>query len=290
MKNVGLVLLVVGIGCAATFGARNPASIHESNIAQGAATFDRGLADEAHSAYCDALGEAAEARAAADACGDPPEGGEHPEVNYFPEAAELAALSESERSLREEWVRAHERATAAEAAVGIVAPASPGDRLNDWFSLSGLPFLLGLVLVVVGAVLARKASGADDTGTTDAEGRPVDFGELLGTLVSDVRALSAEARGVVDPKTADFDRLRQRVHELQADKVERLIGARKAVERRHGLATYAAIFSPFSGGERALNRAWATLADQHWPESMASLEKAEALFAAAQAEIPGARG
>lgn len=290
MKNVGLVLLVVGIGCAATFGARNPASIHESNVAQGAATFDRGLADEAHSAYCDALGEAAEARAATDACGDPPEGGEHPEVNYFPEAAELAALSERERSLREEWVSAHERATAAEAAVGIVAPASPGDRLKDWFSLSGIPFLLGLVLVVVGAVIARQAAHGDDDGATDAQGRPVDFGVLLGTLIDDLRAISAEARRVAEPTAGDFDRLRQRVHDLQADKVERLVGARRAVERRHGLATYAAIFSPFSGGERALNRAWATLADQHWPESMASLEKAEALFAAARAEIPGSRG
>lgn len=314
MKNIGLILLAVGIGLAAAYGAKNPADIHATNIAQGQVTFFGAEAEEAFAAYCEAL--LAAEQPLRDGCPDPdaddaaeeeaPEEEVAEETEDAPEAPaptydELVAAARADidalradgeglpddvAALRTAWVDAKARLVEPSAHAATAITPSPGERLSAWFSLAGVPFVLGIVLVIIGAVLARKASHSEaGVHEGDGEGGPVDFGHLLGELADALHALAADA-GKTTPSVEDFERVKTRVEELQTGMVERLIGARIAVERRHGLAVYAAIFSPLSAGERLLNRSWAALSDKHWPEAVACLDGAAAAFEEARGEVP----
>ena len=162
---------------------------------------------------------------------------------------------------------------------------SPGERLSSWFAISGIPFVFGLFLVVAGALISRRAiASSEPEGAGDSEGRPIDFGVMLGELVEELNTMATEAGEEVSPEA--LETTKTEIERLRRERVERLVGARISVERRHGLACYASIFGPFSRGERQLNRAWAAIVDNHGPEAAASIARASQAFAEALAEVP----
>lgn len=183
-------------------------------------------------------------------------------------------------------------AAGTEAALALEAlePETPTERLRSWLAGSGAPFLGGIGLIIVGALLARGAARRDteddSTGARVADGGPVDFAALLREIAAEATSLAAVADACTT--TQAFDALRARVQKLQTEKVERLVAARQRVERRYGLAGFAAIFSPLSSGERLVNRSWSALADHHAPEAANSLRAASSAFEEALAQVESA--
>ena len=326
MKNLGLVLLAIGIGLCGAFGARISSGMHANLTASGAVAMHGTVTEAALAAYCE-LGEedplpeqdlcpvdeeeaaeAPEEEASDDADAEEEEAAEAEEAEeeVGPTPAELLAdqreqlagfraaqvnLPDATAAARNEWLDAHEaHLNAREAALSETELPAPGLRLNQWASKEGLPFGLGLLLVIAGSVMARidQKKTAAAAGGGDSESGPVDFGVLLGEVAQGATNLHAQMVGNEQPTEADFESVKSTIDALKLDQIERLIEARIAVQARYGLETYAKIYGPLSGGERNLNRAWAAATDGHWPESLASVKAATELLEAARGQVPTA--
>ncbi|MCB9682696.1 MAG: hypothetical protein H6733_14620 [Alphaproteobacteria bacterium] len=157
----------------------------------------------------------------------------------------------------------------------------PGPRLRlvQWFDESGLPFGIGVVLILVGAGLARRQHAAD---AADASGgRGVD---MIGCLDQLDLALAELAGDLADLEMdTPADALRDRIDTLQAVVIEPVVAGRGQLVARHGVATFASYFSPFSAGERQLARVWSALADGHAVVAREALADARASFDEARA-------
>lgn len=278
MKHIGLALLVIGIGITAAYGARNPAEV-DARTALGAQASNAAAAvSAAHATYCEGILE--NKLAAQDDC---------PAHEEADEASMAMAMPDDVVSAREAWQVSVAASEELGAQLSAMAPPAAGARLGAWFKLSGMPFLLGLIFVVAGSLISRKAlkdemeSGADSKG---GGGGPVDFGQKLSALAADVKALAEEmASQGGAAEQAEMDSVRERIETFQLEGFEPLIEARVQVQARHGLAGFAAVFGPLSSAERFVNRAWSALVDDHWPEASASVTNAARELDAAHGEI-----
>lgn len=309
MKGLGIAILALGVGICAAFGARQTPEMFEYTVIGGRAMFLGGAETAAKDAYCEARAQAK--LAVADGCPDP-EAKHHtadkdeaapaePKAEPTLESlvarrrAELATLRDGSEArqattelaaLRTAWLDAKEAAIEPTAQAELAKPQAPGERLSGWMSQSGGWFLLGLLLVVAGAVVGRVAVRKE----IEAAGAPGDAGvldpsQILGSLLEEIRALHQDMLGKATPTSDDFDRFKDAIDVLLIDKVQPLVEARASLQHRWGLAGFAAVFSPFSAGERRLNRAWSALVDSHWPEACASAERAVQDLQTANAEL-----
>ena len=189
--------------------------------------------------------------------------------------------------LRKSWIDAKEKAVEPAAKSATLAPVKPGARLSEWFNLAGIPFLLGLVLIVAGGWISRiavKKEANSDEKNEDGEG-PIDFGECLNALLNELEQLADEMGATSSPSADEKLKAKERIEALQRDRFELLVDARGRLQIRHGLAAFAAIFSPLSGAERRLNRTWSALVDNHWPEAVASVNGSLELLRLADEEM-----
>ena len=305
MKYVGLLILAVGVGLAASYGARVTPDVEQQLTLAGAAQFRGAETDAAFEAYCKARADAA--LEMADGCpleGEappaPPASTEDEEEERAPPTQEelvasgrarLESMRTTEEVLtgdvlttREAWLAAFEQNIEPSAAAAVARTPRPEERLAAWAESSGLMFALGLLLIVVGAVIGRvavkreasrepaAAEGATGKDAKDAR----DFGKVLDRLRDEVRGLAEQARGIVEPQRADYDRVKNEIDRLEAEHIEPLVAARARVQVKHGMAGFAEIFGPLSSAERKLHRAWSASVDRHWPETQASLDAAAA--------------
>ena len=153
--------------------------------------------------------------------------------------------------------------------------AGPAERLSSWASDSGLPFLGGVVLIGVGAVLSRRAQAAEAAAPAASGGgaSAEDFGTVLQDTLDAVRALAEQAQD--RPASDDaWTALREGIESVQKGPLARLLASDNAVRLRFGLDGHASLYSPIAGGERKLNRAWSALVDRHHGETRASIEAA----------------
>lgn len=146
------------------------------------------------------------------------------------------------------------------------APVPAATRLDDWIDAAGLQFLIGLVLLTVGAALGRVAISRDEAAETTADGR--DFTSLLEALDEAI----AQIRAQQDDES--LETTRTRVEAVLETLVLPMIDARGVLQRRFGLGGGALVLGPLSGAERQLNRAWSALVDGHGPEGERSLAAA----------------
>lgn len=259
MKNIAILLVMVGVGLAAAFGARNVDAVMERQGAAGAAKLLGG-----HTAELDR--EAKDAATAA------------------PRKAELDA----------ELARLGPRVEAANAAAGAIpkeaVPAK--DRLAGWFSANGLPFSAGVLLIIVGGILARRAdkaaaSGNAPEGSGAKRKEAVDFGHKLRATAAAVRTLQKVMKDEPARSVPRLVPLREQVEAIVRDDIEPLVETKPQVIARYGMAGFAALFGPLSGAERYLNRAWVAMVDRHWDEAEASLESAASQLEATVAALEG---
>ena len=155
---------------------------------------------------------------------------------------------------------------------------APMDRVRGWAAESGIPFLIGLILIAVGAVLARKVqnngqvspNAAKDVAPTD----PKAFSSMLSDLSRQVSEMREHASAIDTPTIRDAESVKSTIESLQLSHFDPMVEARYALQTSIGLGPFADVFSPLSSGERNLNRAWATLVDEHWSESLSALGRA----------------
>ncbi|MAY79878.1 MAG: hypothetical protein CL930_03745 [Deltaproteobacteria bacterium] len=297
-KNLGLILLTIGIGLSAGFGAElAPNFRHETKI-NGIAGFGEAIASQKHADYCKTLtvNKLPPVEGCADGDGNPvPFVDEESLAGATPverRRAEISSLRANKEvrlldvtQARIFWIASLEKTIPLLEKVQNTRTQAPAARLTGWFASSGMGFLLGLVFVVIGSVLCRKAHGEGISVPEGAsEDGPLDFGVLLEGIIAGVRQIQSDMKALDAPTTADLDAIKVRLEDIQKGDMARICAAGPQVQQRYGLGAMAAIFSPLSGAERRLNRMWACLVDRHWPEAMASVDgAAENLEAAHEA-------
>jgi len=164
-------------------------------------------------------------------------------------------------------------------------PQAPQERLSDWLSSSALPFGLGCLLIIFGAVIARRNEQVETSEEGQSTVEAVDFGVLLSQITAELKALYEGAKALHSEDSDGAKVLRERIQLLQRGDLERLIEARGRVRAKHGVATFAELYGSISQGERRLNRAWSALTDAHIQESINALEGAHASLVEAQARL-----
>lgn len=149
-----------------------------------------------------------------------------------------------------------------------------GDRLVAWGNAAGLPFGAGTILMVAGAIIARRSQkkpGADMALT----------GETIDTL-----AALQSIRAVVDGLEWHEDaKSRTGLHEALDQLLEEEIPEFLSHQEHHmeglGQLAYAEMSSALASTERALARAWSAMTDEAWDEVPTCLDTAKASMAIA---------
>lgn len=253
MRLAGTLLLAAGVGLCAAFGARQTPETFERTRLEGRAHFASEAEGRAFRAYC--AGRERAGLPAADGCAGTG-------------AADAAPAAPEVARLREAWRARRERTREAVALAAATAPEPPAARVARWVETSGLPFAIGLALLLSGAVTARVGlrRAARAAAGSPTEGA-VDFGAQLGALRAGLARLAAEMDRVDAAERADAARCKAELEALQERAIEPLVEAREALQLRYGLAGFAAVFGPLSAAERRVNRAWSALVDGHWVEA-----------------------
>lgn len=294
-KTLGLILLTIGIGITAAFGSSLSPAFKSEMITKGEASFAATRVSKKHKAYCKARKKAG--MKAAENCknrkgrtvhlvkpsrleGRSPLRQNKKILNALKKRSERMPPEVSKA--RRLWVKSLKRERTALKAAAAVGTQGPGARLRGWAGLSGAGFGLGLLLVIAGSWICRVAIGRELVeGTDDAEAGPVDFGELLKDVLQRTRTLHSDMAAIEAPTQADLETLKARLEDIQKGDLARICDAGPRVQQRYGMKGFAEIFSPLSAAERKLNRMWAALVDQHWPEALASVALAQANLEAA---------
>ena len=196
------------------------------------------------------------------------------------------ALSDELMTARNKWLVAKETAIeAASAKAGEGTPTPAGVRLTNWFAANGLGFLIGILLIVIGATMSRIAIRQEvlsGDGGDSSSGGAIDFGEMLQEIRLSVAAHAEEMKTIHEATPEDHQRIVAFIDDTKLEKIEMMVEARTLLEVKYGVAGYASVFGPFSRAERYLNRCWAALVDAHWPEAQKSMETASGAFADAK--------
>ncbi|HAN32682.1 MAG TPA: hypothetical protein DCQ06_13900 [Myxococcales bacterium] len=260
MKHLGMILLVGGIAVSASYGARLSPEMRNEMAVKGKAKLSAAAAKSAFDAWCKQAG-VQHPLAKADGCGSVAKAADT--------LIEDAGLSAALKGARQDWVQASLQARADTGAAAALPQIKPKARLISWFGESGVPFTVGLVLVVLGSVIARRRAGSDLDGQ-DQSAEAVDFGHVMGQLHEELERLAASlAQDVMSNEEAKLA-----VENAQMERFAPLIEARGRLQARYGLAGYAEVFGPLSGSERRVNRAWSALVDDHRSEATTSISEA----------------
>lgn len=287
-KNIGLILLTIGIGLTAGYGAVLSPGFRKATLASGQATMAAAAADALHVEYC-ALRKESKLEDA-DGCGDSPPlvGTPAEKLSTLEQRREILLVQVSQA--RVAYRIALKKCINLDAAVTSMGTQGPGVRLSGWFDAGGTGFGLGLFFLVSGAWICRKAAGAalDDEGE-DSPG-VIDFGALLGEVAEATAVLRDEMVALDAPTEADADQFQAQLEDIQKDTLARLCASGPRVQARYGLQGMAALFSPLSSAERKLNRTWAALVDRHWPEALDSVVGAVGELTETRAALQALKG
>lgn len=288
LKNIGMFILIVGIGFAGVFAVKVTPDVEEQLQRKHGAALTGKIESSKKAAYCAGLGEALQAEGAAetlgqlslqDGCTESPktEGEPTPAVE---KAAfdEKTVLTPELNQIREAWLASKEAAAkAARLKAEEGAPTPAGERLSNWLGANGLGFGFGFVLIVVGALMSRRAIRAEvlsgDAGSSSSGGA-VDFGEMLNQVHESIASHVEEMNGMEESTAEERQRFIAFIDDTKLNKIDVMVEARTLLEVKYGVAGYASVFGPFSRSERYLNRTWAALVDAHWPEAKKSMATA----------------
>jgi hypothetical protein len=142
------------------------------------------------------------------------------------------------------------------------------DKLKAWGSAAGVPFGIGMVLVVAGAMFARRKDATDGaaapTSLRHAEG-PI-------AMLAAMRTRLGELQGIDIEQSAD--KLRASLDALLEEEVPQFLTCRQQLITEMGLGNFAEMIGQFAGMERNAARAWSALTDEVYSEVPSCLERA----------------
>ena len=145
------------------------------------------------------------------------------------------------------------------------------DRSMDWFY-----FLPTMAFGIIGVALLRlhKVRGRESAQVVEQNLQVLD--EKLRAILTLIGTLNE------DKENIDVYDLPEAIDREIMGPVNAFVEVREAIAHRHGLQAYADVMSPFSAGERYLNRVWSSAADGYIREAHEYLEKSETQFGTAQ--------
>ncbi|MEM9070922.1 MAG: hypothetical protein AAGE52_20600 [Myxococcota bacterium] len=158
---------------------------------------------------------------------------------------------------------------------GCAAEGDPADAVITWASDAGPLFAVGIALMVLGGVLARRAGKPASTESDTAEG-PYRGGASDAQVVVDILdQMSAQLDGLDAsdlPKGAQP--LADSLDSLLSDRVPNILDRRDMLVEKLGLEAFAEMIGHFATMERGAARAWSAITDEAWDEVGPSLERA----------------
>lgn len=173
---------------------------------------------------------------------------------------------------------AKEAAVARKKAIGLPEPAQ---RFQEWFTVGGLGWLVGIVFIGAGAGLSRSQAADEAAGKGSTAVARVDFEKTMATAIAETRRIGVMIADLA--MDAETDKPRAALDALSDDVLTPMVEGRGQLIAKHGLAGFAQYFGPFSAGERNLNRCWSALTDGHAVVARESLVTAEAALEASLA-------
>ncbi|MFT4625504.1 MAG: hypothetical protein ACI8PZ_004172 [Myxococcota bacterium] len=159
----------------------------------------------------------------------------------------------------------------------VVASPLPGPqaRVLGWLSAGGIGWGVGVVLIGVGATLARRQQAAASRGV-GGDIAIVDFEATVNQVLAELDAIGETIADLPMDDTAPA--VRERIDALMDDVIQPLVEGRGQLVARNGLESFAEYFGLFSGGERNLGRVWSALTDGHAEVAREALDISRAGF------------
>ncbi len=167
-----------------------------------------------------------------------------------------------------------DRLVEAEQAKAAAPVPAPSTRIDQWARSGGPIWLLGVLLVGAGAIMARRQIAAENAGTGTGEGSSdkVDFARTLAAARERITALRTDLQSL--PMDTDAPNARDELDKINLELLQPVVEQRGRFMARHGLAVFAEYFSPFAATERNLARAWSAITDGHSVVARDAIERA----------------
>lgn len=158
--------------------------------------------------------------------------------------------------------------------------------LQLWWQSAGLRFVGGLLLMIVGGVVARFAANSKTETETKQEGSVHEASAqssssaeaVLNNIEQQLRELPRATEGDASKISEVLD------HILNTD-VPAFLEFKESLIEAQGLEHYAEVISHFAVLERRVARAWSALTDQVYGEVGTSVEKALGALESARLEL-----
>ncbi len=155
-----------------------------------------------------------------------------------------------------------------------------GDRVGSWWDGAGIPFSVGVLLMVGGGILGRRIEKLDNAppdASADAATKPK--GSPSSVLDEISEALEALPAGHLAKSVEDArDGLDRVLEEL----VPRFLNHRPRMIAEMGLEHFAEMIGHFASLERNAARAWSALTDGVPSEAEVALERAKMALSSAK--------
>ena len=276
-RAIGIALLGVGIVIAAAYGSLNGerhVSFRQAKAKQAMTASVMGTVKAGQELNAKLASEGVDFGAMS-----PKEGIDF--VKKTPELEKQIKATEDAYARMKAWGengKAELVAIAADGEVTKIGLPGPQQRFMEWFSAGGIGWIVGLVFIVVGAVLARMQDAEEASGSSPSAGGRVDFTKTIGEVQQRIAAIASDIADL--PMDADATTAREALDALDVELLSPLVEGRNQLVAKHGLAGFAEYFGPFSAGERNLNRAWSALTDGHAVVAREALNTATAAFSA----------
>lgn len=140
-------------------------------------------------------------------------------------------------------------------------------------------FIAALLIGAAGVVIVHLGQRRDSRSEQKLTANLHDIETSLGRIVENITQLNAEKQSI-DP----YD-VRYRIDELFGEDLTTFVEARQSLAQVYGLQVYADVMSYFAAGERYLNRVWSASADGYIDEVNTYLDKTQAQFVEALAQV-----
>lgn len=140
----------------------------------------------------------------------------------------------------------------------------PGDtdKLSRWFDAAGVPFTVWVIVMIAGALMARRPHRSD---------------EQSGSARSPKATLSAIESAFAKVRATDpthRQELLEALDAIQEQLVPEFLDHKEALIRDRGLLAFAQLMGPFASFERNLARAWSARVDDEVDEVRLALKQA----------------
>ena len=306
LKLIAFALLLVGICLAAAFGSRNGPDHVTYRLAQGDLAVIDGQLEEmppppeipetppepvcSTGSFAVHIGDRVLARVfdSLEACEEKKDSIAETPEDELPERSESLEMRacrctgtmQTPKPAEDPYATKRAALLEQQATLSAVILPKPMERLTQWFEVGGIGWLAGVLLIIGGAILARKQQQMEMSGVGETATDTVDFLVSVNEVLERLERLAELLKEL--PMDQDSAPARELIDGVFNELIEPVVDNRGRYVARHGLAVFADYFGAFAGGERNLARTWSAVTDGHSEEARAALGRSVDSFTQAK--------